>query len=156
MNNNYTKYTIRHPFLTPELYQRTPHIFDTKIKALHISSNINVEPKIIENDSQKIIEEIFPAHKPKSLVFDAFYMYVHPIQNFYMMQENVVATHFFRIHCASFCGDFSTDTIYGDVCVFGTSRYEYQQSDTLEYSINRLYSVPYEIVEQISSIYDKV
>lgn len=145
------RFQIKHPLLTPELYRASDSLTERKVRALHIYQNIKRSPEVIHDTPDNILNDVFFKFPHRCFHFDnGFHMYASAMQGYYSLGENVLATYLMRLHYATTLGFYLPDTLYGDVCIFGSSR------AYMSYQNNKDYSVPYEIVEQTIHLYDKL
>lgn len=142
--------TALNPSITPEYFQ----LLKTKpksnvIKALFISYDKTVQPQIVTDTSDKILNVVFKEEKPYPLFFkDEFHVYVSPSEQLVGMNINSVATFFLRQKNMTIYGCDHPDVVCGHVLIFGTKNLVTQMLD------NKNYSVPYHIVEEVVKIYD--
>jgi hypothetical protein len=138
-------YDLQHPLLTPERYPASPHTHPSHVRALHIHQHRSTSPDVIYDTPETIKKNIFGGLTTRCLHFSAgFHMYILNAQGVLLLGENVLATHLMRHHYLLDFGFYFPDTIYGDVLIFGTS------------TVNRDFSVPYPVVEQLIHLYAKI
>lgn len=140
-----------HPLLTPEFYPTFPLDSCEQVRGLHIPQQRSTSPEVYLDTPKNIKDKIFSQSKTRCLHFKhGFHMYISTMQGVLPLGENIIATHLMRIHYTNDTGYIFPDTIYGDVCIFGSSS-AYHLSN-----INRDYSVPYQVVEQIIYLYEQI
>lgn len=145
---NMSRYLVDHYTVTPENYQ-VYRSFERKIKALYIPSG-STFPKIFYDTPEKIKSESFDSNAEIHFVplHPYYHMYVDSVSQMESLNHNVVATYLFRYSLLTMIGFETTQNIYGNAVIFGSV-------STKDQSLHETdYSVPYEIVEQVSRLYD--
>lgn len=130
------RYLISHPSINKESY-----ISSHKIQALYFS--LDQDPSVLSNTYDEIISYVGISPDYLSIIpLNPYSHFVVSYNNFVdEMMINYYATKLFRIHTNRY-----SESIYGPAILFGsvdflTSNNEYQH-----------YSVPYEIMEQVSRL----
>lgn len=145
-----SKYTLRHPAITPEHYSFNSRKTSTyKIRALHIPVDArSLPPQIIYTTPKDILTDTYGDTAYRCLHFDNwFHTYVSIFQGIVLYPTNIVATHLMRIHALMDTGDILPDSVYGDVVICGSAQHDDDPHDL---------SVPYEIIEQVFHVYEKI
>jgi len=146
-----SKYLVNHFSITPENFPSVEKDAERRIKSLYIPIG-SKEPKICFNTPGDIKSEVF-----KQQVSSLLLIPLHPYYHMYVVTDfavhhhnvNFVATCLYRSCTLAMLGFLSTNVISGDVLVFGSASALDQQNHEVDYS------VPYELVEQISRYYDQ-
>lgn len=143
------RYTVQHPTITPEHYDFTPtKSTSRKIRALHIPVNAPTKPQIHYTSIRQLLDDTYGSYAYRCLHFDNwFHTYVSIFQGIVLYPTNIVATHLMRIHALMDTGETFPDSVYGDVIICGSA-----QSDDDPHDL----SVPYEIIEQVFHVYEKI
>lgn len=143
------QYTLRHPAITPEHYDFTPtKSSSNKIRALHIPVDTHTKPQIHYTSPYQLLHDTYDDYSYRCLHFDNwFHTYVSIFQGIVLYPTNIVATHLMRIHALMDTGEALPDSVYGDVIICGSA-----QSDDDPHDL----SVPYEIIEQVFHVYEKI
>lgn len=138
-----SKYTVYSPFTSPESYNPAYHPSENKVRCLFIPSEKYVEPLIITDYSSVILDTFFEDHPPAVLpCVNNFHVYYDPYLQWSPFFTNHIATSLIRNDTLHYNGNLLTDSICGNVLVFGTINPLTNQIE------NKDYSVPYEIIEQ--------
>jgi hypothetical protein len=145
-----SRYSITHPLLTPEHFRLTPFSNTSKVRALIIYQD-NRSPDVVLETRDTILDDAFASIPYRCVHFESgFHFYISALQGYQIIGENLLATRLMRLHYLMDIGYPIPDTLYGDVCVFGSGMAYHGMYD------NRDYSVPYEVVEQVIHLYDKI
>lgn len=145
-----SKYLINHFSITPENFSSS--LKNTgKIKSLFIPSNSNQVPKIHFEEPDFIKDKIFSKDSSLMLVplHPYYHMYVNTLSMLDSKNVNVVATHLYRYSLSTMLGYKTTVFVCGDILIFGSVNALTQDNYDVDYS------VPYEVVEQVSRYYDQ-
>lgn len=145
-----TRLLAKHPTIQPESYQKHKDLKDVRIKSLYLPSSNLMYPELIFDSSSNIKEKVFYNSE------DIYLLPLHPYYHVYIDRScqyelnnvNAVATYIYRQSVRSFIGKNSIDSIHGDVLFFGSIDVNTKENDDTDYS------VPYELVEQVSRYYD--
>lgn len=141
----------QHPTIQPEAYQREKNLKDTRVKSLYLPCSelsspeliydtpLNIKQKCFNNDLEHIY--LLPLHP-------YYHLYLDRSVQFILKNVNAVATYMYRQSVRSVIGKNSSEAIHGDVVFFGSLDINTKENDDIDYS------VPYEVVEQISRYYD--
>lgn len=135
---------ITHPLVTPELYYNP-----SLVKSLHISFSIDHSPVVITDTYENSLNTVFSSRKtqiihPHPDIFICF----EPLLQHSIYFPNYVATQFIRNCFATYFGVQVSDSIYGDVLIFGSYNHKEKYHDEL------YHSVPYSVVEQVTKLYE--
>lgn len=142
------KYLQFNPFTCPEYYNFSSDISSNKIKSLYISSDKDTPPLIIVDYYSSIIETIFKDVTPAFLnCLNNYRIYYNPYSQLLIDSSNYIATMLIRYDQILLNGLFLSDSISGDVVIFGSV------NPSNGYIDNRNYSVPYELIEQSARLY---
>lgn len=144
-----TKYLQYNPFTAPECYNPTEDISHNKVRSLFISSDKSISPLILTDYSSVVLDTCFEDDEVKVLrCLNNYHIFYNPYLQWSVSSSNYIATMLVRNDQILLDGSLLTDSISGNVIIFG--------------SINPItgvidgnnYSVPYEIIEQASRIYE--
>jgi len=140
----------KHPTIQPENYQKTKDSKDLRVKSLFLPCSDLMYPELIFDLSFDIKQKVFRNLEHIFLLplHPYYHIYIDRSIQYDLKNVNPVATFVYRQSILSFMGKNSTDTIHGDVLFFGSVDIDTKENDNIDYS------VPYEIVEQISRYYD--
>jgi hypothetical protein len=144
----YQKYLVCHPQITPEHF--APHGFSQDIKSLYVPHIKGFKPEIIWDSVQNAISKIFDDSEKVALInlHPMYHIYVDTTVQGLHKFVNDIATRFLRCSFLSFAGCNITDVVCGDVLFCGSISSRDFTSDSSDYS------VPYELVEQVSRYYE--
>lgn len=143
-----SRYLIDHFTISPENYNSYQES-ERKVKSLFIPSDSS-SPKILYDTPESIKSQCFDSLSEVHFVplHPYYHMYVDTISQMESMNHNVVATYLFRYSLLTFLGYKSSQNVIGKALLFGSVSTKDQTSHETDYS------VPYEIVEQVSRLYD--
>jgi len=144
-----SKYTLYTPFTSPESYNPAFDISTNKIRSLFLSSDKDMAPLILTDYFHLIIQSVFEDDQPVKLsCLNNYHIYYDPYLQWSPYFSNYIATTLIRQDQITLNGSLLTDSICGTVLVFGSINPFTGIID------NKSYSVPYEIIEQSSRIYE--
>lgn len=130
------RYLISHPLINKESYVDTD-----KVRAIYIPHDSS--PMVLTDNVEDLFQYTFASTSDLSFVSmnSYFHMVMSLTYSFNEKNVNDIATRIYRIHTNKY-----THCVYGPVLLFGSI-------DPLTYSNNLIhYSVPYELLEQLSNI----
>ena len=142
-----SKYLVDNPAISPENYILS---FETrKVKALHIPS-AQTFPNVLFDTPDNIKKSVFLNIDELSFIplQPYFHMYVDSFMQVQIYDTNLCATYIYRSSIQKYLGINSQTSVYGDVIIFGSVSTKDQDSYMIDYS------VPYEVIEQVSRYYD--
>lgn len=145
-----SKYLVNHFDITPENFKKYNYL-DRKVKSLYVSNlGLSSVPSIIYDVAVKVKNTIFSS--TDTLVFIPLnqycHMYISAVAQVSIIDHNLVATALLRTALLNFAGVPTMQTISGDALIFGSM----SSFDSMTHEID--YSVPYEIVEQVSRLHE--
>jgi hypothetical protein len=142
-----SKYLVDHFSITPENFSSSFDDF-RKVKCLYIPSKGS--PQVLYDEPSVLKKNVFPSKEYiHCLPLHPFYhMYVDQVDQIHYKITNQVATYIYRYSLQTFLGLNSIVTINGDSLIFGSVSSKNQDNYDVDYS------VPYELVEQVSRYYD--
>lgn len=143
-----SRYLVDHFTITPENFNIYSSA-DRKVKSLYIPSKSEL-PKILHDTPQNIKSQCFDSLSELHFVplHPYYHMYVDSISQMESVNHNTVATYLFRYSLLTLLGFKSSQNVSGNAVIFGSV----SSRDETNYEVD--YSVPYEIVEQVSRLYD--
>lgn len=137
------------PMLHPEYFPIVPNVkTQQKVKALLISNNQNIEPQIVFDTSENIINKTFPKEHVKKILFPQnYHIYFSYIEQMHC-KANVIATMFLRQKYMQTYGTIHQEVLCGNILIFGTIN---SSKNILD---NKDHSVPYYLIEEVLRIND--
>ena len=143
------KYLQYNPFTAPECYNPTEDISQNKVRALFISSDKNISPLILTDYSSVILDTCFEDNEIRILnCLNNYHIFYEPYLQWSVSYSNYIATMLIRNDQIYLDGSLITDSISGNVIIFGSINPFTGVIDGKDYS------VPYEIIEQASRVYE--
>lgn len=145
-----SKYLINHFSITPENFSSSLKNVN-KIKSLFIPHS-SQPPKIYFEDPIVLKQTLYIKDLTSLMLVPLhpyYHMYVDNISMVDHKNVNLVATYLYRYSLSTLLGYKTTTFVCGDVLIFGSVNALTQDNHDIDYS------VPYEVVEQVSRYYDQ-
>ena len=136
---------ISNPVICPEVY------YDPRlVRSLHISFSISQRPTLITDTYQNALSCVFSSRDTRILhPHPDFFICFEPLLQHSIYFPNYVATQLLRNCFSTYFGSQVSDSVYGDVLIFGSYNYKEKCHD------EEHHSVPYQIVEEVTKLYEK-
>jgi hypothetical protein len=142
-----SKYLINHQNVSPENFMSFDDS-DRKVKALLLPSD--GLPQVLYDQPQILKQKCFLdlEHMHFLPLHPYFHMYVDQVDQITHKSTNIPATYLYRHSLQTYIGINTVVTINGNALLFGSV----SSKDQDNYHVD--YSVPYELIEQVSRYYD--
>lgn len=142
-----SKYLVNHQNISPENFLSSDDP-DRKVKALFLPSS--GFPEVICDDPKTIKTKVFPSFDHMHLIplHPYFHMYIDQLDQIQSKETNVIATYIYRHSLQTYIGINAIISINGNALLFGSVSSKDEDNFDLDYS------VPYELIEQVSRYYD--
>lgn len=116
---------------------------------LYISHDTDFFPQVLTDPPQQVLSDLFK-NSTYGLInsVNGYHTYYDKNLQWTIQHPNLIATALLRNDILTTTGLIPTDSIYGDVVIFGS--YDYPNYG-LEFGD---YSVPYEVLEQVQRLYE--
>jgi len=139
---------IIHPIFTPEYY--TPHNDNPFVRSLCVFSDSLKVPQVLNCPASVAVNILFNDSPHKIISFDdTFLLYINIQDQLNYRNPNCIITSYLRNYSICNYGTTFPEAVMGDVLIFGANNLSNKKLSL------RNYSVPYQMVEEIMTIYEK-